>query len=113
MPQRRNKTSFKKGRTPWNKNKKGIHLSRKSEFKKGNIPANYRGIQYHKNWGKVKQVNGKKIGNAKLVWEKENGKLPKGYIIFHKDGNKWNDNITNLEPITRRELIFRNDPKKI
>ena len=30
-----NETSFKKGRTPWNKGLKGIHLSPKSEFKKG------------------------------------------------------------------------------
>ena len=30
-----NKTSFKKGLIPWNKNIKGIHLSPASEFKKG------------------------------------------------------------------------------
>lgn len=28
-------SSFKKGNIPWNKNKKGIHLSPKSEFKAG------------------------------------------------------------------------------
>lgn len=33
-------TQFKKGFTPWNKDKKGIHLSVKSEFKKGMIPWN-------------------------------------------------------------------------
>lgn len=32
--------SFKKGQIPWNKNKKGIHLSSKSEFQKGLIPWN-------------------------------------------------------------------------
>ena len=31
---------FKKGNTPWNKNLKGIHLSSKSEWKKGKIPKN-------------------------------------------------------------------------
>lgn len=30
----------KKGNKPWNKNKKGIHLSKKSEFKKGFNPFN-------------------------------------------------------------------------
>ena len=29
---------FKKGHTPWNKNKKGIHLSPETEFKEGHIP---------------------------------------------------------------------------
>jgi hypothetical protein len=29
-----NKGSFKKGNAPWNKNKKGIHLSSETEFKK-------------------------------------------------------------------------------
>ena len=31
---------FKKGHIPWNKGKKGIHLSKKSEFKKGFTPWN-------------------------------------------------------------------------
>jgi len=31
---------FKKGQIPWNKNKKGIHLSRKTEFSKNSIPWN-------------------------------------------------------------------------
>jgi len=31
---------FKKGTIPWNKNKKGIHLSKTTEFKKGMIPWN-------------------------------------------------------------------------
>jgi len=30
-----NKTSFKKGQIPWNKNIKGIHYSPETEFKKG------------------------------------------------------------------------------
>lgn len=30
--------TYEKGHIPWNKDKKGIHLSPKTEFKKGNIP---------------------------------------------------------------------------
>lgn len=30
--------TYEKGHIPWNKNKKGIHLSPQTEFKKGNIP---------------------------------------------------------------------------
>lgn len=31
------------------------------------------------------------------VWEKENGQIPKGYHIHHKDGDKTNNLIKNLE----------------
>jgi G:T-mismatch repair DNA endonuclease (very short patch repair protein) len=33
-----NTNGFKKGQIPWNKGLKSIHLSRKTEFKKGNVP---------------------------------------------------------------------------
>ena len=36
-----NKTSFKKAHIPWNKGMKGIHLSPKTEFKKGEYPPTY------------------------------------------------------------------------
>lgn len=37
---RERKTIFKSGQIPWNKNKKGLHLSPKTEFKKGQEPWN-------------------------------------------------------------------------
>lgn len=39
---------------------------------------------------------------AKVVWEKENGKVPEGYYVIHIDGNKKNDNISNLRCISKR-----------
>lgn len=39
-----------------------------------------------------------------IVWEKHNGKkIPKGYEIHHKDFNKLNNNIDNLQLITPSE----------
>lgn len=38
-----------------------------------------------------------------LVWEQHYGKVPKGCLIIHKDGNNENNNIDNLEMITRKE----------
>lgn len=35
----------------------------------------------------------------RLIYEKNYGKIPKGYIIHHKDGNKLNNCIMNLELI--------------
>lgn len=31
------------------------------------------------------------------VWEYFNGPIPKGFHVHHKDQNKWNNNIQNLE----------------
>ncbi len=37
------------------------------------------------------------IPKARWVWEKHNGPIPDGYDIHHKDENKENDKIENLE----------------
>jgi hypothetical protein len=37
------------------------------------------------------------------VWIEFYGKIPKGYIIHHKDGNKENNNINNLECMLKKE----------
>lgn len=49
---------------------------------------------YHENW-KMK---------AHYLWEKENGKIPKGYCLCYKDGNKLNCELENLYLLTPREL---------
>ena len=33
----------------------------------------------------------------RVIWEKYHGEIPKGYIIHHRDKNKQNNNIKNLE----------------
>ena len=37
------------------------------------------------------------------VWEYYNGKVPEGYVIHHKDFTKDNNDITNLQLMTRAE----------
>ena len=49
---------------------------------------------YHENW-KMK---------AHYLWEKENGKIPKGYCLCYKDGNKLNCELENLYLLTPSEL---------
>lgn len=39
----------------------------------------------------------------RAIYEAYYGEIPKGYIIHHKDGNKLNNNIENLECLTRAE----------
>ena len=112
------KGTFQKGHKPWNKELKGIHLSEKSEFKKGEHtgdehPSWKGGVQVISNdcvylW---KGIN-KRIRRPREVYEKHYGKIPKGYIIWHIDGNKHNDDIENLEAISRSECMKRNFEKR-
>lgn len=37
------------------------------------------------------------------VYEKHYGSIPKGYIVHHKDGDKLNNSIDNLELMSRAE----------
>lgn len=36
-----------------------------------------------------------------IVFEKNNGSIPNGYVIHHKDGDKRNNNINNLECLNK------------
>jgi len=69
---------FQKGHKTWNKQGKG-RLKRK-----------------------FKKFNGKLILNSHYVWLTYHNlkKIPKGYVIHHKDLNSLNDNIYNLIPMT-------------
>ena len=42
-------------------------------------------------------LNGKNAHVHRLEWEKHHGKIPDGYIIHHKDEDKTNNTINNLE----------------
>jgi len=108
---------FSKGNTPWNKNLKGIHLSPKSEFKKGRnsltkLPLGSVRIRYfkrsrsHRAFVKTAEPNIWKL-RCYVVWEKTYGLIPKGLLIHHIDKNTLNDNLTNLALINRASHINR------
>jgi len=82
---------------------KNRHINPKTEFKKGQKAWNYKGGKKLKR--KMKKYNGILILNAHYVWLKHTGlnKIPKRYIIHHKDGNSLNDNIENLELMKDKE----------
>lgn len=47
-----------------------------------------------------------KIGYKKehhVVWMRENGAIPKNFIIHHKDGDKLNNSLDNLECMSKKE----------
>ena len=106
-----NRTSFQKGFIPWNKDKKGLHLSKDTEFQKGSIPKNKMPAGSitcridksgkRRSWIKIDEPN-YWTEYAKFVWIKNRGIIPKGFLIHHIDSNALNDNINNLSLLTRK-----------
>lgn len=54
----------------------------------------FNGVNYYL-CGLYFQKDGKRLHRA--VWEYHNGEVPKGYHVHHKDGDRSNNNISNLE----------------
>jgi hypothetical protein len=106
-----NSGSFPKGLIPWNKNRKGIHLSPETEFRRGQLPVTHLPIgtvrirtrkrdRERRAWIKVAEPK-KWILRAVYVWQTYNGPIPKGLIVHHKDRNTLNDSIGNLQLLDR------------
>jgi len=49
------------------------------------------------------QMGGKGVTEHRLVWERAHGPIPKGMEIHHKDGNRSNNALTNLQLVTPQE----------
>ena len=114
-----NKGNFKKGHIPFNKGKKmteyisesSLEKIKQTQFKPGQTAA-----EKSNNWkGGVQEMTndvvylysgvGQRIRRPKYVYEFHNGKIPKGWILYHLDQNKHNDNIDNLIAIPRAVLM--------
>ena len=67
----------------------------------------YEGRKFYMN-GKYPAIylNGKSVHVHRLEWEKYNGAIPENCIVHHKDENKLNWNINNLELLTRGKHVI-------
>lgn len=113
---------FKPGQKVWNKGMKGLNIGGKeTQFKPGHRGG--KALELYKPIGSERlskegyiqrKVNddmpfqNRWRGVHILVWEEVNGPLPPGHAIAFKDRNKLNTDISNLELITRQELMRRN-----
>lgn len=119
---------IKSGHIPFNKGLKQseymtaetIARTKKTRFKKGNIPANAKDrdgvitVRYdhkHRNGKPYKYIR-LSLGNwypyHQYKWEKKYGKVKRGFCLWFKDGNTLNCTLKNLELITRAENMARN-----
>lgn len=114
------KTRYQNGHPPANKGKKqteymtpaGIQRSEKTRFKKGNIPSNTKFNGHERltrdGYVMIRIAKGNYVLKSRHIWEKKNGKIPKGFIVVFKDRNPKNIVLKNLELISREENMQRN-----
>lgn len=105
---------FQKGIIPANKGKKmdpAVYAKcSRTMFKKGQIPTNHRPVGSERvNVDgyieiKVAEPNKWKLKH-RVIWEQNNGPIPKGYNIQFKDSNPLNVCIDNLYIISRAEQM--------
>ncbi|MBQ2174478.1 MAG: HNH endonuclease [Alphaproteobacteria bacterium] len=63
-------------------------------------------------WYKGKRYRGRYCYEHHLVWEKETGcPVPDDCVIHHKDGNKYNNNISNLQLMDGKEHVSLHSKK--
>jgi hypothetical protein len=113
---------FEKGHKPHNKGKKwdeymskeGQANSRKTTFKKGNIPKQHRPVGSERiNIDgyieiKVKEPNKWDLKH-RVIYRQKYGEIPKGYNVIFLDGNKENLDISNLKVISKHDNLIMNE----
>ena len=115
---------FKKGNVAHNKGKKqieymsqeSIERTKKTRFKKGNKPKNYRPIGSERitkdGYIEVKVADPNKWETKnKIIYKQYFGDIPEGHKIIYADGNKLNNDINNLILVSDNEELIMNRHK--
>jgi hypothetical protein len=108
------KSNFKKGHVPWCKGKKmsSEHIAKLTGvFKKGQQPHNtlpIGSIRNINNYNEIKYANHKWMALARYNWEQVHGPVPGDMCVFKIDQDKYNDDISNLCLVSRKDLAMLN-----
>jgi hypothetical protein len=80
-------------------------------FKKGQTPHNtlpIGSIRNINNYVEIKYKNHKWMALARYNWEQVHGPVPQGMCVFKFDGDRYNDDISNLCLVSRKDLAMLN-----
>ena len=116
---RNEKGQFIKGSISWNKGINGFRPSPETEFKAGQLfgeihPSWKGGVQLNKkDCAYLWNGSNKRKRRPRAVWEDNHGTLPEGFVVIHLDNDKYNDDISNLKAISRKELLQLNQQRKL
>lgn len=112
---------FQKGQVSHNKGKKqieymsneAIERTKATRFKKGNRPLCYRPVGSERitkdGYIEVKVADPNKWETKnKVIYKKYFGDIPKGYKVIYADGNRLNNEPTNLILVSSSELLIAN-----
>jgi hypothetical protein len=104
---------FPPGHAPANKGAKGVGGWKPTQFKKGHTPSNYRPVGSDRinvdGYIEIKVADPRKWkGKHVVVWEEQNGPVPKGYVVIFGDGNNRNFDLNNLLLVSRKQLATLN-----
>lgn len=115
---------YEKGNIPYNQGKKwdeympkkSQEKAKKTTFKKGNMPHNYRLVGSERinadGYIEVKIADPNKWEmKHRVIYEEHYGTIPKGYNVMFADGNKLNLEIDNLILISKSEDLIMNKNK--
>jgi len=83
----------------------------KTSFHKWHLPHNFKdGVQVMTNdcVYVADLMTKKRIRRPVKVWTEVNGCIPKGWVVFHLDGDSHNDDISNLCLLNRKGLLDMN-----
>ena len=96
-----NKTSFKKGNKAYNCDPIGTE-----KWKSDHADRNDKGFLYVKVKDGAKQHNW--IPKHRLIWEKANGKIPKGYKVIFADRDRNHIELSNLILVSNFQMLIMN-----
>lgn len=101
---------FKKGYKGLNENQK-VRI-KSTQFKKGHLSSNKMPIgvitQRDDGYKYVKVGKDKWEREHNVIWREAHGKIPKGYSVWHLDGDGYNNNLDNLILVSANESILVN-----